>query len=235
MGPVDEKPWVLFTFLPLICWVLLDSSVCFWVNVRVNVHSPAAKCFTNKQTEGYGTAKQLFSLSRDLAWAWCPGQTEAFPWGDSCGFLCGALPPPMPPPLAIQPNTATFLLLQEKPHCTLARAACWNVCPVAPAPQENLSYIQSNNWVQAAQAETQLTVGTAGRCQGEQPPREVRTAKLNNHRLVPHPPPAEQQPSHRCPWGWDQGTLLIRRGTPCTPSSASGFHSPQRGVMLHVL
>lgn len=119
----------------------------------------------------------------------------------------------MPPALALQPDTAALLLLPEK-HCfTFARAAWWNVCHVAPAPQENFSDIQSNNWVQAAQAETRLTVGTAGHCQREQPPREVRTAKLNNHRLVPHPPlPAEQQPSYCWPWGWIRAPCSLSVG-----------------------
>lgn len=113
---------------------------------------------------------------------------------------------------------------------------------VAWAPQENFSYIQSSNWTQASQAKTRLTVGTTGCCQREQPPWEARTAKLNNRRLVPRPPPQERQPSHRSPWGRDRGALLVSarlakgRGTPSTAGSAGakalGFDSPQRCVML---
>lgn len=58
MWAVSEKPWFLFTFVPLIFRVLLETSVCFrslWN--KVNINSPVAKCFTNKHKEGYKAVK----------------------------------------------------------------------------------------------------------------------------------------------------------------------------------
>lgn len=84
---------------------------------------------------------------------------------------------------------------------------------VARAPQENFSYIQINNWTQASQPKTRLTVGTTGCWQRDWLLREASTAKLNNRRLVPSPPPppppCERQPFHCSPWGQDWGILVI--------------------------
>lgn len=54
--PVKERPLLLFTFLSLICQVLLDRCSHFCSLWRgVNVNSPATKHFTNGHKEGYET------------------------------------------------------------------------------------------------------------------------------------------------------------------------------------
>lgn len=56
--PMNETPQLLFTFVPLICRVLLGTSVCFRsLRNGISVNSPVAKCFTNKHKEGYETVK----------------------------------------------------------------------------------------------------------------------------------------------------------------------------------
>lgn len=119
-------------------------------------------------------------------------------------------PPPSPATTPGRParsrawgETTAFSPCQRNPALLWPRLQT-EICAsraMARALQENFSYIQSNNWTQASQAKTRITVGTTRCCQRERPPREVRTAKLNNHCLVPRCSPWEQQPSHCSPSG----------------------------------
>lgn len=109
-------------------------------------------------------------------------------------------------------------------------------------PQENFSYTLSSSWTQASHAQTGLTVGMTGCCQGKR--REVRVAKLNNCCLGPRcpflpPPPredgGEQQPSDVWP-GWGHAAPLPHscgaRDPPMPRIEPWGFDSPPRGLML---
>lgn len=98
--------------------------------------------------------------------------------------------------------------------------------------------------MQASHAQTGLTVGMTGCCQGKR--REVRVAKLNNcclgpcRPLLPPPPPPwedgrEQQPSDAWP-GWGHPAPLPHscgaRDPPMPQIEPWGFDSPPGGLML---